>query len=189
MSMAVTNGPKDRRNWWRVARWGAAAGLLCVPAVAMRFPGSAFDWTASDFVAMGALFAAVLGAYEVLATRSRSVFYRAGAVLATLGLFLLVWLNLAVGIIGHEGNPANWLFAGVIAIIVGGACLARLDGAGMSKALFVAAAAQSLIGIVALTGDMGAEGRGWPRDVIVLTAFFTGLWAVAATLFRTSRQR
>lgn len=185
----MTQGPEDRRNWWRVARWSAAAGLLCVPAVAMRFPGSGFDWTPSDFVAMGVLFAGVLGAYEVLASRAPSVFYRAASVLSVLGLFLLIWLNLAVGIIGSENNDANLMFAGVIALIVGGACLAKFEGGGMSKALFVAAAAQALIGIVALIGDMGIEGHGWPRDVIVLTAFFTALWMVAGTLFRMARAR
>lgn len=184
---AMTRGPEARRNWWRVARWGVAAGLLCVPAVAMRYPGSGFDWTTGDFVVMGLLFALVLGAYEFLASRAPSIFYRAASVLATLGLFLLIWLNLAVGIIGHEGNPANLMFAGVIAIVIGGACLGRFAGGGMSKALYVAAAAQLLIGMVALAGDLGSEGRAWPRDVIVLSGFFTGLWAVAGTLFRMSR--
>ncbi|ODP38180.1 hypothetical protein [Sphingomonas turrisvirgatae] len=182
----TTIAQQSRRNWWRIARWSAAAALLCVPAIAMRFPGSGFDWTASDFVAMGVLFAAILAAYEFLAARAPGIAYRAAAVLTVLGLFLLIWLNLAVGIIGHENNDANLMFAGVIAIIVGGGCIARFGPAGMSKALFVAAALQAAIGVIALAFDLGVEGRGWPRDVIVLTAFFTGLWAIAGTLYRMS---
>lgn len=170
-------------NWWRVARWSAAAALLCVPAVAMRYTGEV-DWTTSDFVVMGVLLASVLGAYEFLASRAPSFAYRAASVLMTLGLFLLIWINLAVGIIGHEGNPANLMFAGVITILVGGACLARFGSRGMARALFAAAAAQLAIGVIALAGDLGIEGRGWPRDVIVLTAFFTGLWVTAGMLFR-----
>lgn len=173
-------------NWWRVARWSGAAALLCVPAIAMRFPGSGFDWTASDFVVMGALFAAILGAYELLASRAPSLAYRAASVLTTLGLFLLIWLNLAVGIIGSENNDANFMFAGVIAIIVGGACVTQFKPQGMGRTLLIAAAAQLVVGVIALAGGLGAEGRGWPRDVIVLTGFFTGLWAVAGTLFRMS---
>lgn len=173
-------------NWWRAARWGAAAGLLCVPAIAMRFPGSGFDWTASDFVVMGVLFAAILGAYDFLASRAPSLAYRAASVLTTLGLFLLIWLNLAVGIIGSENNDANFMFAGIIAIIVGGACIAGFRPAGMGRALLAAAAAQLAVGVIALAGDLGVDGRAWPRDVIVLTGFFTGLWAVAGTLFRMS---
>ena len=57
----------------------------------------------------------------------------------------------------------------------------------MTHTLFAAAAAQLLIGAIALVLDLGTDGRGWPRDVIVLTGFYTGLWAVAGTLFRLSR--
>jgi hypothetical protein len=176
-----------RRNWWRVARWSAAALLLCVPVVAMRFPDSGFDWSPSDFVIMGALFATILGAYDFLASRAPSIAYRAASVLTTLGMFLLIWMNMAVGIIGSENNDSNLMFAGVIAIIVGGACVAKFKAQGMSNALFGAAAAQLLIGGIALALDLGTDGRGWPRDVIVLTSFYTGLWAVAGTLFRVSR--
>jgi hypothetical protein len=172
-------------NWWRVARWGGAAALLCVPAIAMRYT-SEVDWTASDFVVMGVLFAAVLGAYEFLASRSPSFAYRAASVLTTLGLFLLIWINLAVGIIGHEGNPANLMFAGVITILVGGACVTRFKSAGMGRTLLTAAVVQLAIGIIALAAGLGVEGRGWPRDVIALTIFFTGLWTTAGTLFRLS---
>lgn len=172
-------------NWWRVARWSAAAGLLCVPAIAMRYT-SEVDWTASDFVVMGVLFAAILGAYDVLASRAPSFAYRAASVLTTLGLFLLIWINLAVGIIGTEDNGANLMFAVVIAIIVGGACIARFAPAGMRRTLLTAAAAQLVVGVIAVAGDLGAGGPIWPRDVIVLTIFFTGLWATAGTLFGVS---
>lgn len=178
---------QPRRNWWRVARWSAAAALLCVPAVAMRFPGSGFDWTASDFVIMGVLFALILGAYEFLAARAPSIAYRAASVLTVLGAFLLIWMNMAVGIIGSENNDANLMFVVVIVLIVGGACLARFEALGMSNALFTAAAAQLAIGVVAFAFDLGTDGRAWPRDVIVLTSFYTGLWAVAGTLFRLSK--
>lgn len=185
--MTTTMPGTARPNRWRIARWSIAAGLLCVPAIAMRVPESGFDWTASDFAVMGALFAAVLGAYEFLASRAPSLAYRAGSVLATLGLFLLVWLNLAVGIIGSERNDANLMFLAVIVAIVGGACVARFRAGGMARALFVAAVLQAAIGVVALWFDLGSEGRAWPRDVIVLTGLFTGLWALAGTLFHMSR--
>ncbi len=183
-AMAATAQTKNI-NWWRVARWSGAAALLCVPAIAMRFT-SEVDWTASDFVVMGVLFASILGAYDFLASRAPSVAYRAASVLTTLGLFLLIWINLAVGIIGSENNDANLMFAAVIAIIVGGACVARFKPAGMGRTLLAAAATQLAVGVIALAGDLGVEGRGWPRDVIVLTIFFTGLWATAGTLFRVS---
>ncbi len=175
-------------NGWRIGRWSAAAALLCVPAIAMRFTGEV-DWTASDFAVMGVLLTAILSVYELLASRAQSVTYRAASTLTTLGLFLLIWINLAVGIIGHEGNPANLMFAGVIAILTGGACIARFEPGGMARTLFIAAGMQLIIGVIALAGDLGAEGPGWPRDVIALTIFFTGLWAVAGMLFKLAGER
>ncbi|HSX56048.1 MAG TPA: hypothetical protein VLG14_12170 [Sphingomonas sp.] len=176
-------------NWWRIGRWSAAAALLCVPAIAMRFPGSGFDWTTSDFVVIGTLFAAILGAYEFLASRAPGFAYRAASVLTTLGVFLLIWMNMAVGIIGSENNDANLMFVAVVALIVGGGCVSRFRPRGMRMSLLAAALAQAVIGAIALAGDLGIDGRGWPRDVIFLTGFYTGLWAVAGTLFGLAGDR
>ena len=178
-----------RINWWRVGRWAAAGALLCVPAIAMRFPGSGFDWTASDFVVMGTLFAAILGAYEFLSSRAPGFAYRAASVLTTLGLFLLIWMNMAVGVIGNEQNDANAMFVAVIAIVAGGGMVARFRPSGMRVALFAAAIAQAAIGVIAVAGNLGYEDPNWPQDVIFLTLFYTGLWAVAGTLFGLSGDR
>lgn len=175
-------------NGWRIGRWSAAAALLCVPAIAMRFTGEV-DWSANDFAVMGALLAAILGVYDLLASHAQTMIGRAAAALTTLGLFLLIWINLAVGLIGHEGNPANLMFAGVIAILTGGAFIACFEPGGMARTLFIAATAQLIIGVIALAGDLGAEGPGWPGDVIALTIFFTGLWAVAGMLFKLAGER
>jgi hypothetical protein len=182
---AQASGP----NWWRIGRWSAAAALLCVPAIAMRFPGSGFDWSGSDFVVMGTLFAAILGAYEFLASRAPGFAYRAASVLTALGLFLLIWMNMAVGVIGTERNHANAMFIAVIAIVAGGGMIARFRPAGMRLTLYAAAAAQLAIGAIAVAGDLGAGNPSWPRDVIFLTGFYTGLWAVAGTLFGLSGER
>lgn len=186
--MTATTRTRDI-NWWRVARWGTAGALLCVPAIAMRFPGSGFDWSAIDFVVMGTLFAAILGAYEFLSSRAPGFTYRAASGLTTLGLFLLIWMNLAVGVIGTEQNDANAMFAAVIAIVVGGGILARFRPKGMRLTLFTAAAAQAAIGMIAVAGNLGYEDPNWPRDVIFLTLFYTGLWAVAGILFGLSGDR
>lgn len=174
-----------RINGWRIVRWSAAAALLCVPAIAMRF-SSEVMWTASDFVVMATLLAAALGAYEFLVSRAPGFAYRAASVLTTLGLLLLVWMNLAAGVIGSEDNKANWMFAAVIATAAGGACIAHFRPAGMRRTMLAAAAAQLAVGAIALAGDLGTDGAGWPRDVIVLTGFYTGIWLTAAALFGVS---
>lgn len=167
-------------NGWRIGRWSAAAALLCVPAIAMRFTGEV-DWSANDFAVMGALLAAVLGVYDLLASHAQTMIGRAAAALTTLGLFLLIWIYLAVG--------NSLMFAWVIAALAGGACIARFRPREMARTLFIAAAVQLAIGVIVLTGRLAAEGQGWPRGVIALTLFFTGLWVVAGTLFKLAGER
>lgn len=186
--MTAMTQPRGGTNWWRVGRWTAAALLLCVPAVAMRLTPEV-RWTAVDFVVMAGLFAAILGGYEVLASRASGAAYRVAATLTVLGVFLLIWLNLAVGIIGSEDSPANLMFVAVVAVIVGGACIAKFQPAGMKRAMIAAAVVQVAVGGIALAGDMGSDGRGWPRDVIVLTIFFAGLWLVAGTCYSLAGER
>lgn len=176
-------GKRGGGNGWRIARWGAAAGLLCVPAVAMQFTREV-TWGPEDFMVMGGMLALALGAYELLAIMAGNAAYKIAAALAVLGAFLLVWINLAVGIIGDEGNPANLMYFGVLAILIGGAVIARGRATGMVKTLFAVAGAQVGIAAVAVAGDMGAGGPIWPRDVIGVTVVLSGIALLSGMLFR-----
>lgn len=187
--MDTTQKTSTRGNGWRIVRWGGAAALLCVPAIAMWRGAPGVDWTVSDFVVMGLLFAIMLSAYEFIAARGASWAYRAGAGLAVLAIFLLIWVNLAVGIIGSEHNPANVMFAGVISFAVGGMIVAHFRASGMVKAMAATAGAQLLVGVVAVVGRMGTDGSAFPRDVIVLTTIFTALWLMSAALFAHAARR
>jgi hypothetical protein len=94
-------------NAWRIARWSVAATLLAIPAVMMQVPGSGFDWSVGDFVFAGAMIVGTALLYEWLATRSEDAFFRAGTVAALAAAFLLVWINLAVGVIANEDDPTT----------------------------------------------------------------------------------
>ncbi|MBB4152429.1 hypothetical protein GGQ80_000305 [Sphingomonas jinjuensis] len=166
----------------RIFGWGSAAALLAAPAVAMQFTREV-NWTASDFVFAAVMLATVGGALELLMRASGGWAYRGGAAIMAIGLFLLVWMNLAVGIIGSENNPANGLYLGVLGIGVAGAAAARLRAGGMAATTLAMAAAQVAIGGWALATGAGVDGAAWPRDVIVLTSGFTGFWLAAAWLF------
>lgn len=172
--------PLDPR--WRVLRWGAAAALLSVPAIAMRFTDEV-QWTLSDFLVMGALFAAILLAYEAFARRADTLAYRAGAAAATAGLFGLVWVNLAVGIIGTERNDANMLFALPIATVVGGAIAVRMRAAGLARVLLLAAGETAAIGVAGAAFRLGAEDPTFPADTLGASGLFVAIWLVAAALF------
>ena len=147
--------------------------LLLLPLVAMRFT-SEVNWTISDFVFAAVLFGSVGLAFEFIVRKSDSLAYRLGAALAVVGAFLTVWVNGAVGMIGSEGNPYNLVFGGVLLIALLGAVLARLEPAGMTRAMAVTAVAQAGAGAFGLSTDV----RG-----AVLSMGFAGLWLLAAALF------
>ena len=161
---------------WRVLRiagWLFVAILLLLPAIAMRYTNEV-DWSASDFVAMGALLGTVGLATEFLVRRSGSTAYRIGAVIAMATAFLTVWVNLAVGMIGDD-NLYNLLFGGVIAIALVGSILSRFKADGMARTMFATAAAQAVVGGLGITSD--------PRGA-VFSMIFALPWVLAAVLFR-----
>lgn len=162
------------RQHWRYAMWGGAAALLAVPLVAMQFTREV-DWDGSDFLVMGGLLAATCGAVEVGLRRSRDLRYRAAVGLAGLAGLLLVWANLAVGVIGEGAHAANLAIFGVPLVTLGGACLARFRPRGMAAALAVTAAAQAAFVPVAVrAGDDAA---------IVPLLVFVAMWLASAALF------
>jgi hypothetical protein len=166
--------------------WGSAAGLLALPAIAMRIPGSGVHWTASDFLVMGALLALACGGWEFARRRARNAAMRAGYAVAVLGALVLVWANLAVGLVGDGANPANLMFMGVVAIAAAGALLARGRPARMRDAMLATAAAHALVGAVA-----AATGAGGAQDgtVLAVTAVFALPWLLSAALFHLAATR
>ena len=117
--------------------------------------------------------------------------YKAAVGVALAALFLLFWVNGAVGIIGSENNPANLLYIGVLAVGIIGAVIARFRPHGMTRALFAAALAQALVPVIAILiwrpGVTSAEafwGMAGVVRVFELNAFFVALFLGSAWLFR-----
>lgn len=82
----------------RLIAWTAAAALLVVPAIAMLFTREV-NWGAEDFAAL-ALMLGLGGLAVELAVRSvRRPVHRAMLLVAIALAFLLVWAELAVGIL------------------------------------------------------------------------------------------
>lgn len=159
----------------RVAFWGGCAALMLLPVVLLR----ALDDRPSDPKDYIFLFILLLGAglaWEAAAKVSDRLAHRAGIAVALAAALLSTWINLAVGIIGSEDNPANWIYAAVVAVAGAGALLARFRPAGMARAMTVAAAAQILTLVAAAIAGLGFTGP--------ITIFFTALWLISARLFR-----
>jgi hypothetical protein len=167
---------EEGRRWgaWRIAGWGAGASLLLAPFVAMQFTNEV-NWTLFDFIFAGALIGAVGIAFELAVRMTRNDAYRTGVAAALAAVFLIVWANGAVGMIGSEHNPYNLLFIAVIAVALLGAVIAFYRPAGMALTMLVAAVAQACAGMGGLSAD--------PRGAVLSTAF-AGLWLLAAALFR-----
>ena len=109
--------------------------------------------------------------------------YKLAVGVALLAAFLLVWLSLGVGIIGSDGDPANLMYFGVLAVGIIGAFVARLRAAGMARALFAMAIAQTFVAGVAMIGRLGYPWSG-PLELLLLNGFFVALFVGSAWLFR-----
>lgn len=163
----------------RVAAWSAAAGLLLLPVIAMQFTREVV-WGPLDFLVAGTLIGGTGLLFE-LAVRARSSgTYRAAVAVALFTAFLTIWINLAVGMIGDEGNPLNLLFGGVIAVAALGAFLARFRPVGMAWTMLATAVAQAATVIPALTDE--------PRTAALIGAFALP-WLLSAALFRAAHRR
>jgi hypothetical protein len=174
-------------RFWRLLPWLIAAFLLLLPLGAMQITDEV-AWDAADFILMGAMLLAACGACECAARMATGIAYRAAAAIAIAAAYLLVWINLAVGIIGTEGNPANLMFAGVLAVGFVAAILARFRPRGMARALVAIACAQALAGAIALYIGWKSESANWPLALVILTAVLVALWALSAWLFRKAAQ-
>lgn len=172
---------------WRLIGWGGAVLLLTAPFVAMQVGSADVNWTASDFIFAGVLFAVVGGAFELAVRTSSNRAYRAGAALALLGTFLTIWANLAVGIVGSENNPANQLFFGALLVGVIGACVARFRAGGMAIATVTTAV---LLWAAFAIASLGPTDEPFVRHSVELagTSIFALLFIGSAALFRKATQ-
>lgn len=112
-----------------------------------------------------------------------NITYRFAVGVALVAAFLLAWLSLGVGIIGRDGDPANLMYFGVLAVGIIGALIARFRPRGMARALFATAVAQAVVAIIALSAGLGEPWSG-PLELSALNGFFVTLFIGSALLFR-----
>lgn len=156
----------------------ATALILLVPLLAMQF-NDEVAWALADFILAGVLLFGAGLAYERVAKKAGPPAYRAAVGIALGAALVMVWLNLAVGLIGSEDNPANLMYAGVLAVGIIGGLVARLRPPGMARAMFATALAVGLVAGIALVAGLGE-----PLKNLALNAIFAALFVVSALLFR-----
>lgn len=161
----------------------APALLLLVPLVAMRFTDEVV-WSPADFAVAAVLLVGTSLLFVLATRRTGHRVHRAAFGVALVTALLLVWINLAVGIIGSEDNPANLMYGGVLAVGILGAMIARFQSRGMSRALFATAFAQALAAGIALIAGVQPAGPHSVAQLLGLTGIFVALFGASALLFR-----
>ncbi|MBN2848306.1 MAG: hypothetical protein JXP72_07650 [Coriobacteriia bacterium] len=116
---------------------------------------------------------------------AKSTPYRLALAVAIVAAFLLVWLSLGVGIIGRDGDPANMMYFGVLAVGLIGAAIARFRPRGMAFTLFAVVLAQAVVTLVALIAGLGRPWSG-PAEILLLNGFFIALFGGSGWLFLRS---
>jgi len=178
---------RRHKNIIRIAL--AIALILLVPLLAMQFTDEVV-WDLADFAVAGALLFGTGLTYELVARKMGSIAYRVAVGIALAAAFLLVWVNLAVGLIGSEDNPANLMYFGVLSVGIIGTSIARFRPRGMARALFATALAQALVPVIALIirkpGVASMEAFTGMVGVFGVNSVFVLLFLGSAGLFRTA---
>ena len=160
----------------------ATTSVLLLPLLAMQFTDEVV-WDLADFAIAGALLFGAGFTYELVARKGSTIAYQAAVGISVATALLLVWMNLAVGLIENEQNPANLMYAGVLVVGAIGALVARFQSREMSRALIATALAQALVPVIALLNWRSPINAG-VVGVLGVNAVFVALWLLSALLFR-----
>lgn len=160
------------------------ASILLIPLVAMQFTNEV-NWTFSDFVAAWILLFGTGLTYKLISRRMNNFKFRSAVGTAVGTTLLVTWINLAVGIIGSENNPANDLYFGVILVGFAGAIVTRFQSKGLAITMFAMAVAQFLVPVIALMIWRPDFGPGVVK-VLILNGFFVMMYISSALLFRSA---
>jgi len=136
-------------------------------------------WTVFNFLPLAGLAAAFVAVFAVVTgRRPGNGVYKCAVGLALAGAFVVIWLNLAVGIIGEPDNLANLMYVGVPAVGGIGGVVARFEPRGIARTLAATAGAQAAVGAIALAASFQ------PRmGLAVLNGAFVALSAGSAWVF------
>ena len=183
MAGNTESGSKRRGSRRRIAVWGSAALILLLPLFAMEFI-DLVAWDVADFAIFGTMLVGTAGTYELAARMTDNNAYRAAVGVALAAAFILVWMNLAVGIIGTEDDPANLMHGGVVAVGIIGAIIARGQPPGMARVIIAMALAQASVAAIAVIAGKHQSPISSAAEILGLNGIFIVLFLGSAWLFR-----
>jgi hypothetical protein len=106
--------------------------------------------------------------------------YRAGVAVALVTSFLIVWTT----IVRDDGTGIGYFMVIMAAAV--GAFSAWFRPAGMARTMLGAAIMQALLGALIATAPSTASLPGGSSKVLLFSGFFTALWLISATFFRSA---
>jgi hypothetical protein len=157
--------------------------ILMVPLVAMQFTDEV-NWSIMDFLLMGSLIFGTGVLFVLVMRLSRNIVYKVASGLAIGATFFMVWVNLAVGLIGAGPHAGNLMYAGVIAVLIGGIYMSRFKAAGLERTMYATAFAFVLHTAIALVANMQNYPSSSVMEIIGVNLFFASPYVVAGLLFR-----
>jgi len=181
---------KKQGNLYRSVLWVAAATalILMAPLAAMQFT-SEVDWSAGDFIIMGALIFGTGLAYVLLTRAAPGFAYRAAVALALGTTFLMIWANLAVGLIGSGPHAGNFMYMAVVSVVLIGTILARFQAARMERVMYAATLTLVLLAVIAFLAGMHRYPASSAAEILSVSGVFSALYLVAGSLFRYTASR
>jgi hypothetical protein len=157
--------------------------ILLIPLVAMQFTDEV-KWSAPDFVVMGALMFSTCMGFILITRGSPNIAYRIGAALTFGTAFLMVWANLAVGLIGAGPNLANLMFMAVPAVAIIGTFLSNFSPSRMERTMYTTVGTLVAVAAIALLTNADEHPSSSSTDILAVGGFFAMLFTVSALIFR-----
>jgi len=186
LNTTLNGGTRHRSLWKRPMLLTAV--LLLIPLLGNHFVDG-WNWELRGFALVGSVLFGTGLVYELAIRNAYAVAYRAGVGLALVTALLLVWVNFVQA--ADDVNPAAAMYFAVPLVGIVGTVMARFRSAGMARALFATALAQTLVLATALivegplvTSLTPAALRGFG-----LNAAFAMLFAGSGFLFRKAACR
>ncbi len=165
----------------------ATALILTLPLAAMQITDEVV-WGLADFAIAGAVLGG-LGLMFELARKAGDSAYRVAAGVALAASLILLWLMGAVGIIGEDGDPADLMYLGVLAVGLVAAIIARFRPQVMARVLLAMALAQASVAVIALIAGKHRDPVTSVPELVGLNGFFVALFVGSAWLFRRAARR
>lgn len=163
-----------------------SAGIAAIPLLIVRLLMQVTEevrWSTFDFFLAGLLLFAAAMAYQWIAGQTGQTLYRLAGLSAVFSTLLLVWSNLAVGLIGSGPNAGNLMYIAIPLIGIVGAITAHFRALGMAITLWAMAVGVGLIAVIALMTGMQHYPASSSQEILLVNGFFAALFFVSGLLF------